>query len=170
MRAKDIMDEEYLIWLWLTWIWRSIYWNQIKWMKKLSRYSMRLPLDYALNYASDYLRMQRVSGLTLFWWKCGRNVPMTGKLECMSAFHDRQFYLWGPVMVQAQGWIPTVRGPSCLSDGLMLSYWTSALILELNDMDQISYLDIHARYLNIDMIWLQVQWKPCIFQKVKRLF
>lgn len=28
------------------------------------------------------------------------------------------------------GWIPTICGPSCLTDRLWLSYWTSALILK----------------------------------------
>ena len=42
----------------------------------------------------------------------------------------------------------------------------------LNDMDKISYLDIHARYLDIDMIQYDYGFgeNQAFFRKIKRLF
>ena len=42
----------------------------------------------------------------------------------------------------------------------------------LNDMDKISYLDIHVRYLNIDTIWYDYRFgeNQAFFRKIKRLF
>ena len=50
--------------------------------------------------------------------------------------------------------------------------FSNLLELGLNDMDKISYLDIHARYLDIDMIQYDYRFgeNQAFFRKIKRLF
>ena len=50
--------------------------------------------------------------------------------------------------------------------------WSYCQQLRLNDMDKISYLDIHARYLDIDMIQYDygLGENQAFFRKIKRLF
>ena len=59
---------------------------------------------------------------------------------------------------------------TCASEPITAHHSTCAL--GLNDMDKISYLNIHARYLDIDMIQYDYGFgeNQAFFRKIKRLF
>lgn len=57
---------------------------------------------------------------------------------------------------------------TCLQRQILKYILHILYIIGLNDMDKISYLNIHVRYLHIDTIWLQTMWKQSIFTNITR--